>query len=171
MSFAKPLATAVAALAVGAMPASAVAQERCITRAENRAVVSHLMPNLIDSVSVKCARSLGGGSFLAQNGDMLASDLEPLSRQSWPAAKTALERQSGNPLPDNEAILDFGRKAIADGVANGMNAESCNVVDQLMEQLAPLPPENMANVFALFLEAGLNSNEDSQLKVCEAPRR
>jgi hypothetical protein len=158
-----------AALACLSLPAAAIAQDqRCVSRAESQAVVAHLMPNLLRSVSQKCAAFAGRDSFLQNGASDLSDRVQPLSRQSWPAAKRALERQGGTALPDNEALLNFGREAIANGVASGLDRNECQMVDSLLEQLAPLPPRNLANVFALFLEAGLNNTKDSPLKVCPA---
>lgn len=169
MNLKRALAFGIAAVSCASLPAAAVAQEkRCISRAESRAVVAHLMPNLLLSAQKRCAPQLGAGSYLAGNASRLAERLRPLSQQNWPAARTALERQSGTALPANEALLDFGRQAIAEGVANGMDANACRLTDDLLQQLAPLPPQNFANVFALFLEAGLNNSKDAPLRVCEA---
>lgn len=171
MMFIRSISFVLAAVACAGLPASAMAQDkRCVSRAESQAVVAHLMPSLLGSVQKRCAAQIGTGSYLATRGSALADRLTPLSRAAWPEAKLALERQGGQPLPDNEAILNFGRQAIADGVANGMDANACRFTDQLLTQLAPLPPENLTNVFSLFLEAGINNSKDSPLRVCEAQR-
>ena len=164
----KTCAAAVTALLGCALPSTAIAQERsCISRAESQAVVAHLMPNLVDSVSKRCDALLADQMFTARDAARLSERLAPLAQRSWPAARSALERQSGSPLPASEAILKFGRIAIADGVADGMDSDTCRIVDQLLVELAPLPAGNFANVFALFLEAGMNSDPDSALRVCE----
>lgn len=151
-----------------ALPGSVIAQERaCISRAESQAVVAHLMPNLVTSVNKRCRALLADQTFSAREAARLSERLSPLAQRSWPAARSALERQGGNPLPNNEAILNFGRVAIADGVANGMDENACGVVDQLLVELAPLPAENFANVFALFLETGINADPNSALRVCK----
>lgn len=168
MTPAQLLSAILTALACASLPAAAIAQDkRCISRAESQAMVAHLMPSLVTSVQKRCAPQIGSGSYLAAQGSVLAGRMTPLSRATWPEAKRALERQSGTPLPDNEALLNFGRQAIAEGVANRMDSKTCRVVDNLMEQLAPLPPRNLANVFALFLEAGINNSKDAPFRVCE----
>ena len=160
---------ALAGLVAVALPGSAIAQDgRCITRAESRAVVAHLMPSLIEAVSKKCASQLPRGAYLTSRSAQLSDRFAAQSREAWPAAKRALERQSGSRLPDNETLLQFGRVAIADGVAKDLDAGACSVTNDLLEQLAPLPPRNMANVFALFMETGLNNAKNSPLKVCKA---
>ena len=157
---------AAALLAAASVPTSASAQDRCISRAENQALVAHLLPDLLESVEKRCTPVLGRGTFLERGAKELAGKAEPMSRRAWPAAREALERQSGSRLPKNDYILNIGRRAITDGIANGMDAQACRTTDELLAQLAPLPPENLANVFALFLEAGLNGNPDSELRVC-----
>ena len=146
-----------------ALPAAA---QSCISRAESQAVVAHLLPDLVESVERRCVPILGRGTFLEAQGGRLADSSRPLSSRAWPAARQALERQSGSRLPDEGFILDIGRRAITDGIADGMDGEACRVTDELLAQLAPLPPENLANVFALFLEQGLNGDPDSALRVC-----
>ena len=169
MTFVESCKFVLAATACVALPATAIAQDaNCISRAESQAVVAHLMPNLLKSAARYCSPTFGSGSFFAINADRLSDRLVPLARDAWPAAKRALERQSGHRLPDNEAILDLGRQAIADGIVNGMDGQACSVVDQLLTELAPLPPRNLANVFSLFLETGISNDPNSQLRVCEA---
>lgn len=163
------LAAGLAAIACLGLPAAAIAQDkRCISRAESQAVVAHLMPNLLTSTAKRCGTSLGATSYLVRDGSRLATKMTPQAQANWPAAKRALERQSGTALPDNPALLDFGRQAIADGVANKMDANGCRMVDQLLEQLAPLPAANLSRVFALFLEAGVNNSKEAAFRICDA---
>ena len=161
--------TALTALALGAAaalaPALASAQGSCISRAESQAVVAYLMPDLVDQAAKRCAPLLGP-SYLGERGGALADRMTPLSRAAWPDAKRALERQSGTALPDGGILVDIGRVAIAEGIVRELDGESCAVLDPMLAHLDPLPPENLANVFALFLEAGMNGDPDSDLRVC-----
>lgn len=156
---------AVAAIAV---PSSAVAQEqRCIAREDSQAVVANLLPSLLSSAATKCGPQIQG-SYLASNAGALSQRLTPLAKQNWPQARTTLEYVMNTSFPDNAEILQFGRQALADGITKDLDRNACEAVDRLTEQLAPLPPENFANVFALFLEMGLNGNQESDLKICSA---
>lgn len=160
-----------AGLAAFALPAAAVAQEaRCVSRAESRAVVANLMPALLTSAAQRCGPQLGGASYLAANAPRLAQRLAPHGERSWPLARAAIEKLGGNPLPDNPALIELGRQALATGITGKLDAKACGAVDGLAEQLAPLPPENFANVFALFLEMGVNADRKSAIKVCPAPQ-
>lgn len=164
------LRTALVGLAALAIPASAVAQEaRCVSRAESRAVVANLMPALLTSAARHCGPQLGARSYLAANAPRLAQRLAAHGEASWPVAQRAIETIGGNPLPDNPALLELGRQALATGITGKMDANACIAVDALAEQLAPLPAENFANVFALFLEMGVNADKKAAIKVCPAP--
>lgn len=164
------IATLALSLAALALPSAAIAQQaRCIPQDESRAVVAYLLPDIIDSAAMRCATQLRGSTYLGSQSGRLVADLRPLATQSWPQAKVALEDHViGSELPDNPAILEMGRKAIADGVTGQLDPQACSTVDRLVAEIAPLPPENFANVFALFLELGLNSDKDGQLKICPA---
>lgn len=156
-------------IAALALPATASAQQvACVSREESRAIVAHLLPTVITSTAQRCGPVLGRSAYLPTNAARLAARLTPLSSQSWPAAKAALERSSGTRLPENDTILQFGRLAIAEGITQKLDAKSCSGLNQLAEQLAPLPPSNFANVFALFLEFGAQDDRQSPIRVCSA---
>lgn len=165
-------AASIAAIAAFATPAAAIAQQAsCVSRAESQAVTANLLPPLLLSAATRCAPRLGSGSYLAANADRLAQRLTPLADRSLPVTVCAFERIGKNPLPDNPALLELGRNVIANGITKDLDVKSCDVIDRLTRELAPLPPENFANVFALFLEAGINGNAKPPLKVCEPARR
>ncbi len=166
MKIAAPLVALAAAIA---LPTAAIAQKaQCVSREESRAVVANLMPTLIASTARKCASQLGADSYLAANGERLGRSLTPHAEAAWPEARATIARLGGNILPDNPALVDLGRIALAEGIAGRLDASTCGLVDTLTRELAPLPPENFANVFALFLEAGLNEEPNATLKVCPA---
>ena len=164
------LRIALAGLAALSLPATAIAQDaKCVSRAESRAVVANLMPALLTNAAQHCS-PLVRSSYLATNAPRLAQRLAAHGQASWPVARRAVEKLGGNPLPDNPALLELGRQALATGITGKMDAQACTAVDALAEQLAPLPPENFANVFALFLEMGVNADKKAAIKVCPAPR-
>lgn len=158
-----------AGIGCAALPFSAIAQDtKCVSRAESQAVVAHLMPDLLTALEKNCSRMIGKETYLSRNVQSLTRNSQANSRTAWPVTKAVFERQGGEKLPDNEALLDFARVAIAEGVTGGLKAEECSTANILIEQLAPLPPKNFANVFALFLEVGMNERKDSPIKVCAA---
>ncbi|MGB3737932.1 MAG: hypothetical protein WA948_01110 [Pontixanthobacter sp.] len=164
----KRFAIFLAGISAAALPASAIAQDRqCVSRAESQAVVAHLMPTLLTTLEKNCARKIGKDTYLSRNVTKLAANAKPASQRAWPMTRAVFERQGGDKLPDNETLLEFGRMAIAEGITGRLKADECNTVSTLIEQLAPLPPQNFNNVFALFLEVGMNETKDSPIRVCK----
>ena len=165
----KRFATFLAGISAAALPVSAIAQDqKCVSRAESQAVVAHLMPTLLTSLEKNCARKIGRDTYLSRNVERLTANAQSASQRAWPTTRAVFERQGGEKLPDNETLLDLGRMVIAQGITGGLEAEECGTVNALIEQLAPLPPRNFANVFALFLEVGMNETKDSPIRVCKA---
>ncbi|MGB7420194.1 MAG: hypothetical protein WA918_13540 [Erythrobacter sp.] len=156
-------------LAALALPASAIAQDtHCIAQSESRAVVANLLPDMIRATASACRTDLPRGAYLPANADRLATSLTPLAEASWSQARGTYETIIGSELPDSPELIAFGRMALADGIARELDAQACDTVDRLVAQIAPLPPENFANVFALFLELGANNSADSPLRICAA---
>ncbi|MEW4448503.1 hypothetical protein [Qipengyuania sp. JC766] len=166
----KPIVSTIAALAVLSLPASAVAQDQaCLSSAENRAVMANLMPALVEQAAKRCAPVLDGNAYLTRNSAAIAARQKPYADKSWPAAKPAFQRLVKMKLPDNETVLEFGRQTIASTVARELTADQCGVLSRLMQELAPLPPENFAHVVALFVEAGSAQVPNAPIRVCEKP--
>ena len=151
------------------LPTMASAQSDCITPTEGRAVVAHLLPSLLDSMERRCAPVLGADAFLTRDAGRLARKLTPQSERNWPTARVALERQFGMRLPDSGPLVELGRMAITDGIAKDLDAQTCGIADSLLAELAPLPPRNLANVVSLLVETGLESDPDSELRICPTP--
>ncbi|MGB3710829.1 MAG: hypothetical protein WA985_03990 [Erythrobacter sp.] len=163
------IASLALSLAALALPSAAIAQEaRCIPREEGRAVVATLLPDLIASTAARCGPSLERGAYLPARSAQLAARLQPQARAAWPEAKGTFEVILGGSLPDNPALLEFGRKTLAEGMVQQLDTKTCSMVDRLVQEIAPLPPENFANVFALFLEVGLEEAQDTPFRICEA---
>ena len=164
----KYFAKTAAALALAALPGVAMAQtDQCLTSAEGQAVIGNLMPDLVTALGKRCA-SFDSTSYIVRKAGTLSVRFMPHANASWPAARSALIRMSGNNLPDNETMLALGRTLISTTIANEMKAPECSTVSRLTQQLEPLPPANFANVVALFVEAGARTQKNSQLKFCDS---
>ncbi|MEO0501414.1 MAG: hypothetical protein AAF205_12825 [Pseudomonadota bacterium] len=163
-----------AALALIALPAAAQAQAQeaaprmCITPAENEAVIGNLLPAILRQAATRCATLIDDQNYLPREGAALADTLRENAGRSWPVTKTVFERIGGTPLPDDQAVIDTGRKVIAGSVAAGLDAQACDTVSRLVRELAPLPADNFTRVFALALELGISDDSAVPFKVCRA---
>ena len=160
-------AALLAAATLSAGPAAQAAD--CVSRTESQAVTAYLMPDIVRQVGAVCAPALGPDAFLTREADGLAQTLSPLAERRWPIAKRALERHLGTALPDRGIVLDLGRAALVEGIVRDLDGPTCATLDRLVVELAPLPPENLANIAALALEVGLDSDPTAAVRVCPAP--
>ena len=171
MSMSKPVAVALAFLALPGV-AFAQTERRCISPDENEAVTGYIMPALVTELGKKCAPQLGAGSWLGANGAELQRRLQPVADGAWPQARLAAERVGGNPIPGEGTAGEVARAALAPvaaaGIAAGFDANGCRLADRLLGELAPLPPENLVGVMALFLELGIAENPEVPFMVCRA---
>ena len=163
------LKTILPTLAILALPTAAVAQTArpCISVAENEAVVSYILPSLVTKIAAKCGTN---APYLARQGKRLAASLIANSDAAWTPARVAAARVTSQTVPADGAGGRIAKAAVgpalADGIAGGFNAKACATTDRLMEQLAPLPTENLAGVLALFLELGIADNDKVPYRVC-----
>lgn len=163
------LKTVLPALVILALPSVAVAQTArpCISVAENEAVVGYILPSLVTKLASRCG---AGAPYLRANGARVAATLQANSDTRWAAARVAAQRVSGNAIPATGAGGRIAQAALgpalADGIAGGFETKNCAVTDRMMEQLAPLPAENLAGVLALFLEVGIAENDKVPYRVC-----
>ena len=162
-----------AATCLLAISSTAVAQTQarpCISAAENEAVVAYVMPDLIGAIENRCGRVLPADAFLGTGSAALQKRLQPQSDRAWPRARKAAQRITGTPMPVEGPLANIAKSALAPAaalsIAQGFDAERCRIADRLLAELAPLPPENLARVMALFLELGSATSEDVPFRVC-----
>lgn len=156
-----------------ALPAAATAQtaKQCLTPKEAQGLVSFALPEIITSVSSKCAPSLGPDGYLTRSGADLASRYRVAAKASWPAAKLAMRKFMDvdadfmNNLPD-EALKGFFGAGVSTAVVKDVNPAQCGDIDRIVKVLAPLPPENMSQLVGIVLE--LTARPPAQAAVAKA---
>lgn len=169
----RSLAAAVCMFAASTTAMAQTPQPRpCITPAENEALVAYVMPDLIDALESRCASSLPSRTFLGTRSAALQKKLEPQADRAWPRARNAAQRFAGTRLPADTRFESVAKAALAPAaatlIARGFDGDQCRMADRLLAELAPLPPENLAGVMALFLEIGIAENQDVPFRVCPA---
>ena len=161
-----------AALAAGlCFPAVATAQaaKPCVTPIESEAVVSYLLPPLVTGIAGACQQSLGPDAYIEREAPRLSDRLRPAAHNAWPAARAAVQRVAKLPLPP-EIMGDAAEGAIgpilAAGIAGQANPDTCRTADRLLAALDPLPPRNLAQAMALFLELGVAKDDKAPFRIC-----
>lgn len=171
------------AIALAALPgvAQAATDGPCLTPTEFSSLATYGLPSIIKGVSERCGPSLGANGWLPRNGAQLASRYGQAKPAAWPGARAAFFKFGGSGgggkdltgavrnLPDNSL------QPIVDGLIEGLISqqvplERCSTIDRVISLVAPLPPQNTAELIALT--AGLASKSGgslaSKLKLCAA---
>ncbi|HKX78757.1 MAG TPA: hypothetical protein VJM34_09585 [Novosphingobium sp.] len=173
----------IAAASLAVTPAVAQSAEPCLTPAEFSALAGYAMPSVIAGATKRCAATLNGQSYLGKQGPALATRYAAHKDTSWPMARTAFLKFTSNGDNKADAILtglpDTTLQQMLDGVVEGMVAQEiplkdCSTIDKFVRLLAPLPPENTAELISLAV--GLTSASDksgkngkvSKLNICPA---
>lgn len=147
--------------------AASAAEPPCLTAPEFSALSSYALPSVITGTAERCAATLPANAWLKRNGSQLAARYGAGKAAAWPAAKAAFFKFSaGSANPDATNMLrslpDTSLQPMLDALIAGMvgqqvPTERCGAINRLVQLLAPLPPENTAELIALAAGLGAKS--------------
>lgn len=172
------IATA-AAFLVTAPGVAQAAETPCLTSAEFTSLASYTLPSIITGTAQRCGPTLGPGAFLRSEGKGLAARYAGQKAKSWPGARAAFLKLSSSDTSDTGKMFrdmaDAPLKNILDAMMEGMVSqqipvERCGTIDRFVRLLAPLPPENTAELIALAVGLGAKGSKPhvGKLNICEA---
>jgi hypothetical protein len=149
-----------AALALFAITGSAGAQtaERgkpCLTREEASAIMFVLAPEAIRAAGTACAQTLPATALLRQTAGPFLDSFQAESDRAWPIAKSGLAKlSSGGDLAglDSELMKPLLSTLIVPMIAKEIKPQDCGKIDHIVNQLAPLPPQNLVELIVSVLE-------------------
>lgn len=146
----------------------------CLTPVEAKELATFILPGLIDGLAARCRGSLGRDSYLRQPAnEALAERLRRDGAPSWPVARSAIEKLSGNRLPGvlGERFLKAAAEATAaDLVLRDFDRSDCGAANDLVSGLAPLPSANFSQAIAALIALGADkADENAPLRICPAP--
>lgn len=175
-SLVRAIILAIAVAATGMPAAAAAPAAMCVSRAEAEGLLLAGLPELLKSLSARCAAELPAGALLGKGGDALATPYREAAREAWPAARATLARvlrAQGIPaeaLTDESAraFLQLGTAMIA---GDRLKGARCTMVNETLELLRPLPPASMARLLSLIALAGQDAvpaARAARLRICPA---
>ena len=173
-----------ASLVLATLPGVARAAEApCLTRQEFSSLAAYALPSALSGAAERCQPFLGNGAFLTANGDSLVERYAARKDSSWPAAKAAFLKLSSRTdgkandlfklMPD-DTLQDMVDLMIEGMVSQEIPTAKCGTIDEFARLLAPLPPENTAQIIGLLVSlAGKPAKDGSgksaigKLKICQ----
>lgn len=161
--------------------AAQAAEPPCLTSGEFTALSTYSMPSVIRGAAASCARALPKDAFLRKDAEALASRYGSVQPAAWPAAKAAFIKVGGVMNPQAAAMFrtlpDDTLRPVIDGLIQGMvgqqlPADRCSAVDRLVMLLAPLPPQNTAELVTLAVGLGAKTGRAKvgQFTLCGAAK-
>jgi hypothetical protein len=145
----------------------------CLPRDDAMSLVIYALPGLVTTMRQKCLATLPATSTLSQAGPLIAARYQPDSDAAWPDAKTAFVKIAQTPVAG--LLGDSVRKAlirstIEQSVSSQIKPADCPHVDQIINDLHPLPTRNLASVVISFVQISeIRTKRNGQLNVCAAP--
>ncbi|HVR89648.1 MAG TPA: hypothetical protein VHG29_00960 [Novosphingobium sp.] len=179
MTMTRRFATLAASVLIALPGVAQAAQEApCLTPAEFTALSSYALPSLITGAAERCTAVLPGNAYLTRSGAQLAQRYAARKSAAWPGAKAAFLKVSGGNAEVSQlftAMPDEALQPMVDGLISGMigqklPTERCGSIDRLASLLAPLPPENTAELIGLAVGLGSKSGKGKvgQFSICAA---
>lgn len=168
------------ALALAAVPGVVQAAEPpCLTAREFTDLSSYALPSIITGTAERCSAALGPGAFLKRDGSALAARYAAAKPAAWPGAKNAFLKLSGGTNSDAanlfRSLPDDKLRPLVDTLVEGLiaqqvPAERCRTIDTAVRLLAPLPPQNTAELVALAVGLGSRGGGGKlgKLTICPA---
>jgi hypothetical protein len=168
------------ALALIVAPGAAQAAEPpCLTAREFTDLSSYALPSIITGTAQRCSSTLAANAFLKRDGSALAARYATAKPAAWPGAKNAFLKLSGGANSDTanlfKALPDNKLQPMVDALVEGLiaqqvPAERCRTIDAAVRLLAPLPPQNTAELIALAVGLGSRSGGGKlgKLTICPA---
>jgi hypothetical protein len=170
------ISKAAAILALVAVPSTVQAQaaSTCMTEAEATALFGYALPEMLDTVANKCAKTLPPTSFMSQRGPALVANYRTTSAANWPLAKAAFFKTAGDDateaaevlaaMPD-EAVKALVGSALTVIVGKDINPADCPTIDSLVESLAPLPMTNISALLVSLISLA-GTDKDDRFRIC-----
>lgn len=167
------------ALVLTAQPAMAATDRSCITATEISALATVYAADLMDSAVKQCRLVLKKDDYLLQNQAAFVAKFAPKRLAAIPVASRAIRKlmkDSGkvdkltNQILENLApdatVQIFGVGFVG---AVKLDKKTCFATNEIMETLAPLPAENLANLSTLLFQLSLDASPASKKSLNSCP--
>jgi hypothetical protein len=148
------VAASLALVATAGNAAQPVAQGKpCLQPAEANALLLAMTPDALQATVALCSKTLPANAYLSARGTALVARYRGPAEAAKPDAARAFAKM----VPEAGAMGEgmFGTIAgpmIGQLIAEEVKPESCGRINQMLELLDPLPPENLSRLIVAILE-------------------
>lgn len=151
----------------------------CLSEDEVNGLVGYALPSVIDGAMRACKPHLSSNGYFATRGSEFLTRYSARKDQNWPVAKGAFLKLGGakdaqmvntiKSLPDS-ALQPFVEGMVSEMVGGEIKASQCTAIERGVRILAPLPPENTAELiaFVVVLADKPKNGKPSAMPICKA---
>ncbi len=166
----KVLSSALLAAAIFSSP-SAAQTVPDMTEEEVDAFVRVALPGALLSMQEKCRNELPEDAYIYASGDEVHARFLAAADDAWPTAVGMIARAASRDNPamgevmagmPAEVLQPFVEEMIAGMVTNQVEAKHCDRINQGLELLDPLPPENLAALIGMAYALSQEGKEQEQ---------
>ncbi|WOE74057.1 hypothetical protein [Alterisphingorhabdus coralli] len=153
------------ALALSALAShqTAMAQDKCVTTEEAKAVATVVMPGIVTSLADSCKSTLPDTAALSQSSTFVDEVLAPAARTAFPSAFQTFRSAFGDGLPEGLGYDDMAPLMdafIGQEVAKGVKPESCGAINALFETVQTMTPDQTSSLLVGFFQLVATAEED-----------
>lgn len=142
-------------------------------------LVGFALPSALGGAIKGCKPHLSANGYFATRGNEFLDRYAARKDGNWPMAKAAFLKLGGNgdakmadtfsKLPD-EAVKPFVEAMVGELVGSEIKPDQCKAIERGVRLLAPLPPENTAELvsFIFAMTSDSRSGKSSALPLCKA---
>ena len=163
--------------AMCALPAQAMAQSACLTRADAQTVMVAMLPSVVETLHTSCAPYLLPSAGLIARGPELAARYDMSAAgargEAGRIAASIIENDADTEIFEylsGDMVLDMFEAAVTSQFAGSLDASSCATANDFFGALEPLPADNLATLAVLLMEIGMRDDEPGEgppLRLCE----
>ena len=144
---------------------AAPAEQPCITPQEAGDMAVALLPSMVEAVATRCRPHLAAEAFLLTGANPWIERLRRDGASRRASALRGIGLISGGAAPPseaNEATFDFVAQMFAGVLTRELKAEYCGDIDTIARSLAPLPPDNIAQLVGASLSLAMVTQADDE---------
>ncbi|MEG3153239.1 hypothetical protein U1769_25435 [Sphingomonas sp. ZT3P38] len=153
--------------------ASAQTARPCINETEAQALFQVMLPDMIREMGRVCA-ALPPHAFLRQPSAPFMARVHAGVTPAMPAAQAGIRKllgPGGEAIAESQFAIPAVRAIFAPAIAQQVKPADCPGLDKIVTNLAPLPPRNLAAVFAALLQLSQNDEKRGpRLPLCPMGR-
>lgn len=150
--------------------ASAQSARPCLTDGEAEALFQVMLPDVMRELGRACPQQ----RFLSQPSAAFMARINAGVAPAMPAAQGGIRKllgPGGEAIADSQFAIPAVRAIVAPAIAQQVQPADCPGLDKIVSNLAPLPPRNLAAVFAALLQLSQNDEKRApRLPICPMAR-